>query len=340
MKSVKCKYKQKKQRYSTICKIKYPVVLQESIFTALNANKSDYLLPLNIVKKGKKKVKFEAFCQEFKPLNLWFKQPVEKNLFFKIVLNIISDIRKCQDIKLNIDNLELDIKYILYNKQLNIVKLIYWPIVNNVDYVTPYLFFKNLITDVHFTNQDLQFLYDYNDYMSSLKPFSLVDFENFIMGLQGKKKATSDIAPAQNLSMLSSNHRDHVIGSQGVASNVSYDPLQISSSVNKSSNKLSGKVRSRAVLIRNINNTQIPINSPVFKMGKSPDANNYCLSDNPAISRCHACILHKNNRYYIIDNNSTNHTYVNGIKLQPHKEYAISSNDKIKMANESFCFVC
>ena len=91
-------------------------------------------------------------------------------------------------------------------------------------------------------------------------------------------------------------------------------------------------------LIRTKYNERILIDKPVFKIGKEKSYVDYFISDNTAISRSHANIIEKGSNYFIIDTNSTNHTFVNGSMIQSNMETPIKPGDKIKLANEEFEF--
>lgn len=91
-------------------------------------------------------------------------------------------------------------------------------------------------------------------------------------------------------------------------------------------------------LIRAKNNEQIPVDKPVFRIGKERSYVDYFVGDNPAISRSHANIIARDGVYFIMDTNSTNHTYVNGGMIQSNSEVKISHGTKIRLANEEFEF--
>ena len=80
------------------------------------------------------------------------------------------------------------------------------------------------------------------------------------------------------------------------------------------------------------------INKPVFKIGKASRGVDYRVNGNGAISRQHAIILHKGDEYFIKDNKSTNHTYVNDVEVKDEEEVALKDNSKIKLGDEEFIF--
>ena len=91
-------------------------------------------------------------------------------------------------------------------------------------------------------------------------------------------------------------------------------------------------------LVRLKNNERIPLNKPVFRIGKERSYVDYFVGDNPAISRSHANIIARDGAYFIVDTNSTNHTFVNGMLIQSNVETNISHGDKLRLANEEFEF--
>ena len=91
-------------------------------------------------------------------------------------------------------------------------------------------------------------------------------------------------------------------------------------------------------LIRSKNNEKIILDKPVFRIGKERSYVDYFIGDNSAISRSHANIVQRDGEYFVVDTNSTNHTYVNGGMLQSNVETKISHGAKIRLANEDFEF--
>lgn len=68
--------------------------------------------------------------------------------------------------------------------------------------------------------------------------------------------------------------------------------------------------------------TEIPINikpsNYPYIIGKSSSSSDFCI-DSAVISRVHARITEELGDYFIEDLNSTNGTFLNGEKLEPHK---------------------
>lgn len=91
-------------------------------------------------------------------------------------------------------------------------------------------------------------------------------------------------------------------------------------------------------LIRSKNNEKILLNKPVFRIGKERSYVDYFVGDNTAISRSHANIVTRDGEYFVVDTNSTNHTFVNGTMINSNEEIKINHSDKIRLGNEEFEF--
>ena len=91
-------------------------------------------------------------------------------------------------------------------------------------------------------------------------------------------------------------------------------------------------------LIREKTKEQVLINQPLFRIGKEPSYCQYIVTDNNAVSRNHADIVSKNGGYFIIDNKSTNGTFVNDQLIPVHTEVKILSGVKLTLADEDFIF--
>lgn len=92
-------------------------------------------------------------------------------------------------------------------------------------------------------------------------------------------------------------------------------------------------------LLRSSNNERILLDRPIFHIGKERSYVDYCISGNPTISRSHADFINRNGQFFIVDNNSTNHTYINGEMIPSNTEIPLSHGTKIRLSNEEFEFL-
>ena len=91
-------------------------------------------------------------------------------------------------------------------------------------------------------------------------------------------------------------------------------------------------------LLRIKNSERIELDKPVFRIGKEKSYVDYFVNDNTAVSRSHVNIINRDNAFFVVDTNSTNHTYVNGNMIQSNVETKLEHGTKLRLANEEFEF--
>jgi len=91
-------------------------------------------------------------------------------------------------------------------------------------------------------------------------------------------------------------------------------------------------------LFRVLTEETISINKPVFRLGKERSYVDYFVTNNIAVSRSHADIITRGNKYFVKDLNSKNRTYINDQELPIHMEVEIHDGDRLKLGNEEFVF--
>ena len=91
-------------------------------------------------------------------------------------------------------------------------------------------------------------------------------------------------------------------------------------------------------LFRVLTEETISVNKPVFRLGKERSYVDYFVTNNIAVSRSHADIITRGNKYFVKDLNSKNHTYINNQELPIQMEMEINDGDSLKLGNEEFIF--
>jgi len=91
-------------------------------------------------------------------------------------------------------------------------------------------------------------------------------------------------------------------------------------------------------LIRINTEERIMITKQNFKIGKASMGVDYTVKGNSAVSRVHAVISSKDDIYYVRDNKSTNHTFVNGKILDGGESELLTHDCKIVLGDEEFVF--
>lgn len=90
------------------------------------------------------------------------------------------------------------------------------------------------------------------------------------------------------------------------------------------------------MLIRKRNGEAVNINAENFVIGRERKTANYCITDNTSIGRSHVTLKVRNGVTYLMDMNSTNGTFVNGVKTMARQEIALKNGDKVTLADEEF----
>ena len=105
--------------------------------------------------------------------------------------------------------------------------------------------------------------------------------------------------------------------------------------------KMKGKENSASLHIMKYEKTgeTIIVNKTPYKIGRSSVNDDYVITGNRSVSRTHATFNIKNDICYIVDNDSLNKTYVNGVVLQPKCKYALSNGDSVWLYNERFIYL-
>lgn len=82
-------------------------------------------------------------------------------------------------------------------------------------------------------------------------------------------------------------------------------------------------------------NNKIAITHFPFSVGRR--GTNYVIA-NPSVSSKHVTLWEESGDIYLVDENSSNHTYVNGALVQPGQRVFLKDGDVISMANEKVIF--
>lgn len=93
----------------------------------------------------------------------------------------------------------------------------------------------------------------------------------------------------------------------------------------------------QAELLNIISQEKIRITKTPFTIGSLQSGVDFYVP-NPAVSRKHSQIIFRKNEYYLVDNNSTNHTVLDGTMIEPEKAVKLYNGALIEMADELFQF--
>lgn len=91
-----------------------------------------------------------------------------------------------------------------------------------------------------------------------------------------------------------------------------------------------------ACLLRRANGQRMYLEQEITRIGRESAYVDFYIGDNLRIGRSHAEIIRKGDTYYIRDNHSKNHTYVNGQMVTGEEMVPLKVGDVIMLANEAF----
>lgn len=338
------KYDKNSNSFIVTNRIKYPEVVNQKIYNSINSGLYDGFLKLNLEKfKENRKAVLVCCASQLTQLSSYLNNQLGKDQFLDIVIQMIDRIKTCENNLLNANNIELDLDSIFINKNSQTVYCIYWPLVNNQSYIPVGTFFKNLLSNVSFySNEATSFLVDYKGFFETLDPFSLSSFEKLIYGFRGKKTKKISISPESTIL----NHNDVSLRNNDLKKDLTYNPFDnvhtftdLTGSNKNNKDEFSGNesvFNKTLFLLRRSNNESKEVVGTNVVLGKDPKSCTFVINGNNAVSRVHATIKLVANKFYLRDNNSTNHTFINGTKLDPKNKYVIHDRDIIKFANEEF----
>lgn len=117
---------------------------------------------------------------------------------------------------------------------------------------------------------------------------------------------------------------------------ISFSMYDFTLMLQKISGANEGGTEIKCNLINALTNEKTSIVGDEFMIGKN-SSSDLILSSGHA-SRRHAKIIMYNRSYYIQDCNSTNHTYVNGNKVEPGANIRLNNGDIIRFADANYMF--
>lgn len=352
---------QKNNKFVVKNRLVQPETINERELEIVVGRKAGGLLPIT-TETSKKGIIMKSAFENMTSLKTYFNGIVSKKMFLDIVVQIVSILKECEKNLMNVNNLMLDLEYIFLTPRTKTVQCIFWPVFNNQSSQDLIGFFKELPFRVVFSKQEEhEYIADYLQYFNSQTTFSINSFEKLILELLGKgveNKAQQQSVPILKQEKVKICSKCGNVGEESAKfCKVCGTPIHVNLTGNEPSKQSSfpgmtpGYAEGTTVLyadrdeqpsfpylIREKTQEKIDVNKPIFRIGKDSGSCDYSVIDNNAVSRNHANIISKNERYFIIDNRSTNSTYVDGRAIPVQTEVEIFSGTKLRLANESFIF--
>lgn len=238
------------------------------------------------------------------PLEQFLRKQLYKGEFLSILSNILNQLLFFEENKMPSRKILLNIEYMYIELSTLDIQLIYMPINKRFADCNITKFIQTFISKVRFANMEcVECVEKILQYLDSKLMFDLADFYHFILSLEEETILEDEKDESESSTTV-------------LATSANYNnPIPY--------------------LVRIKTNELIPIIKSEFMVGKSAEAD-YQITDNRKVSRRHATFRISNGECYVRDNNSTNHTFINGKLIQPEFEIMLSNDDYIRMGDEEF----
>lgn len=306
-------------------------------------------------------------------LKKYLSNNITKNDFFLVFAQILEAVKAIDRNSFNINNLVSNINYSFINERTKEVHLVYQPLRSQV--ITSGL--ASFLYDVAYS-VNLELGTDYRDinqlieYMKSLPVFSIQKVEDYILKIypqvykqvkrqkpgQSQMLRGNDFYYRQNdvqkrnqqIRNLNDDSDNSTLPDDENGDTALLDDFDDATTLldddatlllieeDEATSLLIDDAKTYPYLIRASTYDRIEINRSVFRIGKECSYVDYFVQNNTAVSRRHADIITKGNQYFIKDNRSTNHTFINGLDIPADQEIEIFDGDSLTLANEVFEF--
>ena len=239
------------------------------------------------------------------PLEQFLRKQLYKGEFLSILSNILNQLIYFSENNMSLNKLLLNVHYMYIELSTLDIQLLYLPVNKKFADCNVTEFIQNFISKVRFANMEsVECVDQILRYLDSKLMFNLEEFYQYILSLE--QESINEDENTQN----NDGHTAMLATSENYNNPVPY-------------------------LVRVKTNELIPILHKEFMVGKSINCD-YQISDNRKVSRKHVIFRISNGECYVRDNDSTNHTFINGQLIQPGVEIMLSNDDYIRLGDEEF----
>ena len=264
------------------------------------------------------------------------KKAISKYDFFFMMEQIVIMVEDVYNNGLNVNSVRFNMDDVYINEMTKEMYFIYFPIVGGQESADIVGFIENIIyTMTPVINEDTNYISRFMYYVRSFHGFNGNAIEKYISREERavvnvlKNKAVTMQQTMQQQIMQQQILQGSMDGTTVLSDDgISVQQIQQMQPVNYHF----------ASLTRQVTGEKIELGKPSFVLGKNPEKSDYAVADNTNISRVHAVITMRNGRYYVMDQNSTNGTFINGRIIKAGQETEILPGDCLMLANEEFIF--
>lgn len=288
-------------------------------------------------------------------LDAYLSKGMTRAAFLNIITQTVAAIREVERAHFNLANLELDARYTLVNALNGQLYFLYQPICSSRQQ-NRNAFLREVSSRSTFpTEVDMDFLRAFDELVSRPRTVTPQELEAYVRSYSGRRESDSpqtggisvpfvvppfqSPAPIPPWEMADAPANGAAPVQTPPCPQRGTLPLRQSGGMQPGTRPLRPQEQERiAELLCCRTGVRTQIAQPVFRIGKSCTAADLCVDDNPAVSRRHAEIRVRDGACFLIDQNSTNHTYVNGEELAPQAERLLTDGCAVRFANEEFIY--
>lgn len=269
------------------------------------------------------------------------KKAVSKYDFFFMMEQIVIMVQDVYNNGLNVNSVRFNMDDVYINEMTKEMYFIYFPIVGGQESADIVGFIENIIyTMTPVINEDTNYISRFMYYVRSFHGFNGNAIEKYIsredravVNVLKNKAVTMQQTMQQQIMQQQTMQQQIMQGSMDGTTVLSDDGISV-----QQIQQMQPVNYHFASLTRQVTGEKIELGKPSFVLGKNPEKSDYAVADNTNISRVHAVITMRNGRYYVMDQNSTNGTFINGRIIKAGQETEILPGDCLMLANEEFIF--
>lgn len=264
------------------------------------------------------------------------KKAVSKYDFFFMMEQIVIMVQDVYNNGLNVNSVRFNMDDVYINEMTKEMYFIYFPIVGGQESADIVGFIENIIyTMTPVINEDTNYISRFMYYVRSFNGFNGNAIEKYI---SREERAVVNVLKNKAVTMQQQTMQQQIMqqvmqGSMDGTTVLSDDGISV-----QQIQQMQPVNYHFASLTRQVTGEKIELGKPSFVLGKNPEKSDYAVADNTNISRVHAVITTRNGRYYVMDQNSTNGTFINGRIIKAGQETEILPGDCLMLANEEFIF--
>lgn len=259
------------------------------------------------------------------------KKAISKYDFFFMIEQIVIMVEDVYNNGLNVNSVRFNMDDVYINEMTKEMYFIYFPIVGGQESADIVGFIENIIyTMTPVINEDTNYISRFMYYVRSFHGFNGNAIEKYI---SREERAVVNVLKNKAVTMQQTMQQQIMQGSMDGTTVLSDDSISI-----QQMQQMQPVNYHFASLTRQVTGEKIELGKPSFVLGKNPEKSDYAVAGNTNISRIHAVITTRNGRYYVMDQNSTNGTFINGRIIKAGQETEILPGDCLMLANEEFIF--